>query len=99
MRPCDWWVTLDMVERRQTYAVPWSACGPSVDDSELMLPGDHASLGCRCGDRSLAPQPCWQGLGDKRRQPDQPALFDAAADSQLECHATQGGLDDPSERL
>src|SRR5215475_2283251 len=33
--------------RRQTYVVPQSAIGPGVDDSELVIPGGYASLGCR----------------------------------------------------
>ena len=44
--------------RRQTYAVPQSALGSGVDDSELVIPGGHASLGCRSRDRSLTPKPC-----------------------------------------
>src|SRR5215471_16458818 len=85
--------------RRQTYAVPQATIGPGVDDSELVIPGGYASLGRRSRDRSLTPEPCGQGLGDERREPDQSALFDAEADRYLQCQEPQGRLDDPSQRL
>src|SRR5262249_9963777 len=85
--------------RRQTYAVPQSAIGPGVDDSELVIPGGYARLGRRSRDRWLTPEPCRQGLGDERREPDQSALFDAETDRYLPYQETQGGLDDPTQRI
>src|SRR5438105_2692021 len=83
----------------ETYAVLQSTIGPGVDDSELVIPGGHVSLGCRSRDRPFTPKSCRQGLGDEWRQPDQSALFDAEADRYLQRQEPQGCLDDPPERL
>lgn len=67
--------------RRQSYGFFWPAIGGTVDDdSERLIPGDLAGLGCRPGDQSPTPESYRQGLGDQRRQSDQSALFHPEAD-------------------
>src|SRR5437764_1967315 len=45
--------------------------------ARLVVSGTRGGPGCRSRDRPPAAQPDRQGLGDERRQSDQPALFHA----------------------
>src|SRR5437667_5017457 len=83
--------------RRRSYAASHS--GNRAGGSRLVLAGGDAGPGCRSRDRSAAPGARRQGLDYQRREPDQPALFDAETDRYDQRQTAQGSLDDPPQRL